>query len=61
MCTAFARRTGNDTQHLASRRLLLQRLGEVVGALMQFIEQTRILDGDDGLGGEVLQQLDLLL
>ena len=27
----------------------------------QFIEQPRVLDGDDGLGGEVLHQLDLLV
>ena len=26
----------------------------------QFVEQPRVLDGDDGLGGEVLDQLDLL-
>src|SRR5271169_2611158 len=28
---------------------------------MQFIEQPRVLNGDDGLGGEVLYQLDLLV
>ena len=27
----------------------------------QLVEQTRILDGDDGLRGEVLDQLDLLV
>ena len=26
----------------------------------QFVEQPRVLDGDDGLGGEVLDQFDLL-
>ena len=26
----------------------------------QFVEQPRVLDGDDGLGGEILDQLDLL-
>ena len=30
-------------------------------ALTQFIQQARILDGDDGLGGEVLYQRDLLV
>jgi hypothetical protein len=30
-------------------------------ALAQFIKQTRILDGDDGLGGKVLHKLDLLI
>ena len=27
----------------------------------QFVEQSRVLNGDDGLGGEVLHQLDLLV
>ena len=35
-------------------------LGEVGGALAQFVQQPRVLDGDDGLGGEVLYQCDLL-
>ena len=30
-------------------------------ALAQFVEQPRVLDGDDRLGGEGLDQLDLLL
>ena len=36
------------------RGLLLQRFGEIVGALAQLAEQPRVLDGDHGLGGEVL-------
>src|SRR6516165_7084454 len=40
---------------------LLQGLGEVAGTLAQLIEQPRILDGDNGLCGEVLQQRDLLV
>ena len=51
----------DDLQHLRGRRLLLQRLGEIVGALAQLVEQPRVLDGDDGLGGEVRDQLDLLI
>ena len=51
----------DDAQHLRCRRLLLQRFAEIVGALAQFVEQPRILDGDDGLGGEVLHQRDLLV
>ena len=31
------------------------------GALTQFVEQPRVLDGDDGLRGEVRDQLDLLV
>ena len=47
-------RTAYDFQHLRRRGLLLQRLCEVVGALAQFGQQPRVLDGDDGLGGEIL-------
>ena len=57
----LARRAGDDLEHVGGRGLLLQRLGEIVGALAQLVEQPRILDGDDGLGGEVLHQLDLLV
>ena len=34
---------------------------KIVGALAQLVEQARVLDGDDGLRGEVLDQLDLLV
>ena len=57
----FAGRAGDDLEHLRGRRLLLQRLGEIVGALAQLGEQPRVLDGDHRLGGEVLHQLDLLV
>ena len=40
-------------QHLGRRRLLLQRLGEIGRALAQFVEQPRVLNGDDGLGGKI--------
>jgi hypothetical protein len=36
--------------------LLPQCFGQVRGALAQFVEQPRILDGDDGLGSEVRDQ-----
>ena len=42
-------------QHLRGRGLLLQRF------VVELVEQPRVLDGDDGLGGEVLDQLDLLV
>ena len=64
----FAGRAADNLQHLRRGGLLPQRLGEVGGALgevgsalPQFVEKPRILDGDDGLGGEVLHQLDLLV
>ena len=34
---------------------------EISGALPQFVEQPRVLDGDDGLSGEALDQRDLLV
>ena len=37
----------DDLEHVGGRRLLLQRFA-------QFVEQPRVLDGDDGLGSEVL-------
>src|SRR6266516_367163 len=49
-----ARRTGDYVQHLRGRGLLQQRFA-------QLVEQARILDRDDGLTGEVCDQLDLLL
>jgi hypothetical protein len=57
----LARRAGDRPQDLAGRRLLLQRLGEIVGTLAQLVEQPGVLDGDDGLGGKVLDQFDLLV
>ena len=48
-------------QDLRSRRLLLQCLAKIAGALAQLVEQPRVLDGDDGLIGEVLDERDLLL
>src|SRR5262249_32647175 len=56
----LAGRTADDLQHLRSRSLLLQRLPQIVGALTQLIEESRVLDCDDGLGSKVLDQLDLL-
>src|SRR4029078_11838384 len=48
------RRSADNFQDVGGRRLLLQRLA-------QLVEQPRVLDGDDGLGGEILKQLDLPL
>src|SRR5215471_16519311 len=47
-------RAADVFQYVGGRSLLLQRLA-------QFVEQAGILDGDDSLGGEVLDQLDLLV
>ena len=47
-------RAADDLEHIGGRGLLLQRFA-------QLVEQPRVLDGDDGLGGEVLHQFDLLV
>ena len=52
-------RAADDLEHVGGRGLLLQRFADRC-SLAQF-EQPRVLDGDDGLGGEVLNQLDLLV
>ena len=48
------RRTADGLQHIGRRCLLLQRV-------TQLIEQPRVLDGNNGLGGKVLDQLNLLI
>ena len=47
-------RAADDLEHVGGGGLLLQRFA-------QLVEQARVLDGDDGLGGEVLDQFDLLV
>ena len=48
-------------EHLGGRGLLLQRLAQIVGALAQLVEQPGVLNGDDGLGCKVREQIDLLV
>src|SRR6516225_2499153 len=55
------RRAADDLQNLRRSGLLLQRFGEIARALAQLVEQPRVLDGDDGLGGEILNKRDLLV
>src|SRR5262249_34958715 len=47
-------RAADDLEHVGGGGLLLERFTE-------FAEQSCILDGDDGLCGEIFDQLDLLL
>ena len=47
-------RAADDLEHVGGGGLLLQRFA-------QLVEQPCVLDGDDGLRGEVLDQLDLLV
>ena len=58
----------DNLEHLRRGSLLLQRLrevgcafGEVGSALTEFVEQPRVLNGDDGLGSEILYQCDLFV
>ena len=57
----FARRAADHLEHVGGGGLLLQGLAQVVGALPQLVEQPRVLDGDNGLIGEILNQFDLLI
>ena len=47
-------RAADDLEHVGGGGLLLQRFA-------QLVEQPGVLDRDDGLGGEVRDQLDLLV
>ena len=47
-------RAADDLEHVSGGGLLLQGFSHVVGALAQLVEQAGVLDGDDGLGGEIL-------
>src|SRR5215470_2096774 len=47
-------RAADHLENIGGRRLLLQ-------GFAQLIEQARVLDGNNGLGGKILHQLDLLV
>src|SRR5262249_57999613 len=57
----LTRRTADDLKNLGGRSLLRQRLAQIICTLPQLVEEPRVLDGDDGLRGEVLDKLDLLV
>ena len=52
------RRAANHLQHIRRRRLLRQRLFQIARSPLHLLEQPRILDGDHGLIGEGLDQID---
>ena len=66
-CRAIASKTGwtsvwdwlDHAEDLAGRRLPLQRLGEVLVARAQLVEQPRVLDRDHRLVGEDLEHRDV--
>src|SRR5262249_7969285 len=53
-CLQVESRAADDLEHVGGSGLLLQRFA-------QLVEQSGVLDGDDRLGGEILDQLDLLV
>ncbi len=54
-------RRAHGPTDLAQRRELLNRLGQLARARLQLLEEADVLDGDDGLVGEGLEQLDLTI
>ena len=46
------RRAADDAEHLGRCRLMLQGLAQFCVALLEFLEQPHVLDGDDRLVGE---------
>src|SRR5262245_19529948 len=52
-------RTANDVKHLAGRRLLFERLGELAVPRLLLVNKTCVLDGDYGLIGKGLEQFDV--
>jgi hypothetical protein len=54
-------RSGDHAEDFAGRGLMSERFGELPGTCLHFVEQSRVLDGDDRLVGEGLNQLDLFV
>src|SRR5262245_14635681 len=57
----LAWRTADHLENLGRRGLLLQGLGQIIGALAQLVEQPCVLDGDNSLRGKIRHQFDLLV
>src|SRR5215470_898036 len=54
------RRAADDAEHLGRCRLMLQGLTQFRVALLDLLEQSHVLDGDDGLVGKGFEKGDLL-
>jgi hypothetical protein len=59
-CLQIEGGAADDLEHVGGSGLLLQRFRQIVGALMQFLQQSDVLDGDDRLRREHLQQVLML-
>src|SRR5262249_38864868 len=55
------RRAADNAKHLGGRRLMFQSFPQFCIALLDLLEQSDILDGDDRLVGEGLQKRNLFL
>ena len=55
------RRAADDAEHFRRCRLVFQGLTEFSIALMEFLEKSHVLDGDQGLVCESFQKRDLLV
>ena len=53
------RRAADDAEHLGRCRLMLQGLAQFRVALLELLEQTHVLDGDNRLVSEGLEELNL--
>ena len=49
------RRAADHLQHIGGCSLLLERFAQILGARLDFFEQSHIHDCDDGLRSEILQ------
>ena len=54
-------RAADDAEHLGRCRLMLQGLAQFCVALLEFLEQPHVLDGDDRLVGEGFEKRDLFV
>ena len=52
-------RAADDAEHLGGCRLMLQGLAQFCVALLDFLEESDVLDGDYGLRSKGFQQSDL--
>src|SRR5215471_12740018 len=55
------RRPADDLQNISGGRLLFQGFCQLPFACLLSLEQSRVLDGDDGLVGEGFDQSDLMV
>jgi hypothetical protein len=55
----IAGRARDDAEHLGDRSLVFERLLQLALASLLGLKEAHVLDGDDGLVGEDLEELDL--